>query len=69
MMKHEHYFKAIENGTIMIDQFHFETPYGWLGRIVNSFYLERHMTDLLKQRNATIKQIAEGNLWTQYLNR
>jgi len=23
MMKHEHYFKSIENGTIMIDQFHF----------------------------------------------
>jgi ligand-binding SRPBCC domain-containing protein len=69
MMKHEHFFKSIQNGTIMIDQFHFETPYGWLGSVVNRFYLEGHMTELLKERNATIKQIAEGNLWTQYLNR
>jgi ligand-binding SRPBCC domain-containing protein len=69
IMKHEHYFKSIQNGTIMIDQLHFETPYGWLGRVINSVYLEKHMTELVKERNATIKQIAEGNLWTQYLNR
>ena len=30
MMKHEHYFKVVENGTIMIDQFHFESPKGFL---------------------------------------
>src|SRR4030095_2516758 len=28
MMKHEHYFKSVENGTIMIDQFRFESPKG-----------------------------------------
>ncbi|MGZ3881635.1 MAG: SRPBCC family protein [Flavisolibacter sp.] len=69
MMKHEHYFKPIQNGTIMIDQFHFETPYGLLGRLVNNFYLKRYMTKLLKERIAMIKQVAESNLWQQYLNR
>ena len=34
MMKHEHYFKSCENGTILIDLFHFESPYGKLGRMV-----------------------------------
>jgi ligand-binding SRPBCC domain-containing protein len=68
MMKHEHYFKPIENGTIMIDQFHFETPYGTIGRLINNFYLEKYMTRLLKERNAMIKETAEGNLWKQYLN-
>lgn len=68
MMKHEHYFKAVENGTIMIDQFHFETPMGSFGRLINKFYLEDYMKKLLFDRNRTIKQIAEGNLWTQYLN-
>ena len=69
MMKHEHYFKPIQNGTIMIDQFHFETPYGLFGRLINNLYLKRYMTELLKERIATIKQMAEGNLWQQYLNR
>lgn len=69
MMKHEHYFKPIQNGTIMIDQFHFETPYGLVGRMLNTIYLKRYMTELLKERIAVIKQAAEGNLWQQYLNR
>lgn len=67
MMKHEHYFKPIENGTIMIDQFHFETPHGFIGRLINNFYLEKHMTQLLKERNKMIKDVAESNLWKQYL--
>lgn len=67
MMKHEHYFKPIENGTIMIDQFHFETPSGLLGKIFNKIYLENYMTKLLNERNKMIKEAAESNLWKQYL--
>lgn len=68
-MKHEHYFKPVENGTIMIDQFHFETPHGLAGRLLNRFYLEKYMRGLLLQRNELIKRAAEGNLWKQFLNR
>ena len=67
MMKHEHYFKPIENGTILIDQFHFETPFGFFGKWINKLYLEKYMTRLLNERNQVIKQVAEGNLWNQYL--
>jgi ligand-binding SRPBCC domain-containing protein len=67
-MKHEHYFKAIENGTILIDQFNFETPHGLLGKMVNQFFLEKYMTRLLQERNKTIRQAAESNLWKQYLS-
>jgi len=67
LMKHEHYFKPIENGTIMIDQFHFETK-GFMGGLVNRFYLEKYMTQLLKLRNKMIKEVAEGNGWKQYLS-
>ena len=38
MMKHEHHFKPCENGTIMIDLFHFETPYGTFGKMFNKLY-------------------------------
>jgi ligand-binding SRPBCC domain-containing protein len=67
MMKHEHFFKPIENGTILIDQFHFETPFGFFGKWINELYLEKYMTRLLNERNQVIKQVAEGNLWNQYL--
>ena len=67
MMKHEHYFKPVENGTILIDQFHFETPFGLFGKWINKLYLEKYMTRLLNERNQVIKQVAEGNLWNQYL--
>ena len=68
MMKHEHYFKPVENGSIMIDQFHFETPKGLFGKLINKFCLEDYMKKLLLDRNKMIKHVAEGNLWNQYLN-
>lgn len=69
LLKHEHYFKPVENGTIMIDQFHFETPYGLAGRILNRIYLEKYMKALLLERNELIRRAAEGSLWKQFLNR
>ena len=66
-MKHEHFFKSCENGTIMIDLFHFESPYGTIGKWVNSFYLKKYIKDLLLQRNDVIKQYAESNKWKMLL--
>lgn len=68
LMKHEHYFKAIDNGTILIDQFHFETPHGMLGKMVNQFFLQSYMSRLLTERNSVIRQAAESNLWKQYIS-
>ena len=67
MMKHEHIFKPCDNGTIMIDIFHFETPYGFFGKMINKFYLTRYMQTLLEQRNKMIKETAESNQWKNYL--
>jgi len=69
MMKHEHYFKPCENGTIMIDLFHFETPYGMLGRWFNALYLTNYMRRLLEQRNKTIQEYAESDKWRKLLIR
>ncbi len=43
MMKHEHHFKPCENGTIVIDLFPFESPYGVLGEWFNSLYLTQYL--------------------------
>jgi len=67
MMKHEHYFKPCDNGTLLIDVFHFESPYGLLGQWFNNLYLTRYMKKLLEQRNRVIKEYAETNLWKRLL--
>lgn len=68
-MKHEHYFKPCDNGTIMIDLFHFESPYGFAGRWFNSLYLSNYMKRLLEQRNKTIKENAESGNWKKWLEK
>ena len=67
MMKHDHHFKPCENGTIVIDLFHFESPYGILGRWFNSLYLTSYLKRLLEQRNKTIKEFAENEKWKKLL--
>lgn len=67
MMKHEHHFKPCDNGTILIDLFHFESPYGMLGHWFNNLYLTKYMKKLLEQRNKTIKEFAESGRWKKLL--
>ena len=67
-MRHEHQFKLIENGTLMIDHFYFETPFGIVGRLINFLFLKRYMKRLLVERNAIIKYVAEGNEGKQFLH-
>jgi ligand-binding SRPBCC domain-containing protein len=62
-IRHEHHFKRIENGTLLIDLFHFETPYGGLGKLFNQLYLTRYMKGLLDIRNKAIKEYAESDKW------
>ena len=66
-MKHEHHFKPCDNGTIMIDLFHYEVPYGTAGRWFNSLYLGRYVKKLLELRNKTIKEFAETDRWKKLL--
>ncbi|THU41834.1 cell division protein [Niastella caeni] len=67
-MKHEHHFKAIENGTLMIDIFSFEAPFGGLGKFFSGLYLSNYMEKLLEQRNLLIKEYAESNKWQHVLD-
>lgn len=67
MMKHEHHFKPCENGTIVIDLFYFESPYGILGQWFNRLYFTNYLKRLLEQRNSTIKKFAESEKWKKIL--
>lgn len=68
-MKHQHHFKACDNGTIMIDLFNFEVPYGSAGKWFGKIYLTRYMRKLLEQRNKTIKEFAESDKWRKLLTK
>ena len=66
-MKHEHHFKKVDNGTILINLFSFETPYGLLGKMAEKLFLKRYFRKLLAQRVAAIKDYAESEKWRHIL--
>ncbi len=65
--EHEHHFKAVQNGTIMIDLVQFEIPYGNLGKIVNLLFLKSYIEKFLVNRNKVIKEYAETQKWKTIL--
>lgn len=65
--KHQHHFKQIENGTIMIDIIDFESPYGALGKFFNTIYLKKYVEKFIILRNDIIKQYAETEKWKAIL--
>jgi ligand-binding SRPBCC domain-containing protein len=66
--RHEHHFKQIDNGTIMIDILDFESPYGAAGKFFNAIYLKKYLENFLIKRNDTIKEYAQTQKWKAILN-
>ena len=66
--KHEHHFKAVNNGTLMIDLVEFESPYGTAGKWINKLVLKNYLQNLLLKRNTVIKEYAETQKWKVILN-
>jgi ligand-binding SRPBCC domain-containing protein len=62
-MAHEHIFEAKGDRTLMIDVFEFESPFGPIGRLFNTLFLENYMRILLTERNEVIKRVAESEEW------
>ncbi len=66
--EHQHFFKTTDNGTIVIDIINYEIPYGWVGGLVNKFYLGPYIEKLINHRNDVIKQYAETDKWMALLS-
>lgn len=67
LLKHDHYFDAKDNRTIMTDVFFYESPFGILGRFFNKIILNQYLKKLLWERNELIKEVAETGEWKQFL--
>lgn len=61
--RHQHHFKPVENGTLMIDMLDFKSPYGIIGQVFNSIYLTGYLEKFLQKRNAVIRRYAETEMW------
>jgi len=66
-MRHEHVFIQDGNRTIMIDHFHFASPFGFFGQIVDKLILRDYMEVFLLERNLVIKKYAETDKWESIL--
>ena|SRR5690349_8244281 len=66
-MKHDHEFVAQSPGTLMVDRFAFESPFGIVGRIVDRTFLYGYMRRFLMRRNQVLKDLAESEEWKRYL--
>jgi len=58
-LKHEHIFKEKDGYTIMIDQFCYQTPYGFFGNLFDKIALKKHLIKVLEKRSIQIKILAE----------
>ena len=66
-MRHDHEFFEHPSGTLMIDHFEFQSPFGLLGKIVDRFFLIAYMRRFLVRRNGILKKLAESKAWNRYL--
>jgi ligand-binding SRPBCC domain-containing protein len=67
---HDHYCEATAEGhTLMRDELRFAAPLGPLGWIAERLVLRRYFLRFLKQRNETLRSIAEAPpaIWQKYL--
>jgi ligand-binding SRPBCC domain-containing protein len=56
---HDHCFKAIDIGTLMLDTVDYAVPLGFLGTLVDRLMINRHLQGLICERAATIKAAVE----------
>ncbi|HRP55119.1 SRPBCC family protein [Agriterribacter sp.] len=61
--RHEHHFKPVENGTLIIDLIEMEEPRDAVGGMLGKFFMKNYFEALLNKRNALIKLYAESEKW------
>ena len=65
---HDHYFDEQGNSVKMKDAFSFQSPFGLVGRLVDKVILVGYLTNILRERNAIIKEFAETTKWKSILH-
>jgi ligand-binding SRPBCC domain-containing protein len=66
--KHEHHFKQVQNGTIVIDLLEFGTPKDIMGKVFGKMYFKKYLEELLRKRTELIRSYAETEKWRAVLS-
>jgi ligand-binding SRPBCC domain-containing protein len=66
--EHNHWFRELDGITIMKDELKFAAPLGFLGLIAEGVVLRRYLAKFLVERNRMIQQVAESEMWRDYLS-
>ncbi|MGV3766622.1 MAG: SRPBCC family protein [Chitinophagaceae bacterium] len=61
-MKHQHFFEETLAGVRMRDIFFFESPGGFIGKLVDRYILAPYLLKLLLRRNHVLKATAERSV-------
>jgi ligand-binding SRPBCC domain-containing protein len=67
--EHDHRFQELDGETVMRDELRFSAPLGALGLMVERLVLRDYLTRFLFERNKFVKQIAESEMWREYLSK
>jgi ligand-binding SRPBCC domain-containing protein len=65
---HDHFFEQIGGQTRVKDVFDYDSPLGILGKIADALFVEKHLREMLAERNQIIKAVAENGDWRNFLD-
>ena len=54
---HKHFIKKIDNGVLMDDIIHYKIPFGFLGRILNTIYVQNKLKKIFRYRENKLNEI------------
>lgn len=58
MWHHEHHFKKVDTGVIMIDKVTYKLPFGILGRLSN-FFIKKQLKEIFEFRSLTLQEVLQ----------
>ena len=64
---HDHFFEQDSGQTLVKDVFDYDSPLGILGKIADVLFVEKHLREMLEERNQIIKAVAESDDWRKFL--
>lgn len=64
---HDHFFEVHSGAVIMKDVFKFQSPFGYIGKLIDKIVLTNYLKQLLLNRNNIIKEYAESEKWKSVL--
>lgn len=54
---HQHHFKPISGGVEMTDLVHYKVPFGWLGDLANTLFVERQLAAIFDYRWNKLEEV------------